>query len=72
MFNRLIQTYTPCFWRSSESKLGFFGFNLANNHASATFILGSAVLCVRGFMMLAMDELPQEFGILRAVGAKPK
>ena len=32
----------------------------------------SAALCLVGYMMLAVDEQHQEFGVLRAVGAKPK
>jgi ABC-type antimicrobial peptide transport system permease subunit len=36
------------------------------------FTLGSATLCLVGYMMLAVDEQHQEFGVLRAVGAKPK
>ncbi len=36
------------------------------------FTLASAALCVVGYMMLAMEEQHQEFGILRAVGAKPR
>lgn len=36
------------------------------------FTLASAALCVVGYMMLAMNEQRQEFGILRAVGAKPR
>ena len=36
------------------------------------FTLASAALCLVGYMMLAVDEQRQEFGILRAVGAKPR
>ncbi|MBT0159166.1 ABC transporter permease [Candidatus Bathyarchaeota archaeon A05DMB-2] len=35
------------------------------------FTLGSAALCLVGYMILGMDEQRQEFGILRAIGAKP-
>ncbi|MCW4047838.1 MAG: hypothetical protein NWE99_09840 [Candidatus Bathyarchaeota archaeon] len=35
------------------------------------FTLGSATLCLVGYMMLSMDEQRQEFGVLRAIGAKP-
>ncbi len=36
------------------------------------FTLASASICLAGYMMLAVDEQHQEFGILRAVGAKPR
>ncbi len=36
------------------------------------FTLASAAICLAGYMMLAVDEQHQEFGILRAVGAKPR
>jgi putative ABC transport system permease protein len=36
------------------------------------FTLVSASFCLVGYMMLAVDEQRQEFGVLRAVGAKPK
>ncbi|HYB68990.1 MAG TPA: ABC transporter permease [Candidatus Acidoferrales bacterium] len=35
------------------------------------FSLVAASLCLVGYVMLAVDEQRQEFGILRAVGAKP-
>ena len=35
------------------------------------FTLASATLCIVGYMMLAADEQRQEFGTLRAVGARP-
>ncbi|MEM2106084.1 MAG: FtsX-like permease family protein [Candidatus Bathyarchaeia archaeon] len=34
--------------------------------------LVSASLCLVGYVMLAITEQRQEFGVLRAVGAKPK
>jgi len=36
------------------------------------FTLASAAICLAGYMMLAVDEQHKEFGILRAVGAKPR
>jgi ABC-type antimicrobial peptide transport system permease subunit len=36
------------------------------------FSLASAALCLVGYMMLAAEEQRQEFGVLRAVGAKPR
>jgi ABC-type antimicrobial peptide transport system permease subunit len=36
------------------------------------FTLASAASCLVGYMMLAIDDQRQEFGVLRAVGAKPK
>jgi ABC-type antimicrobial peptide transport system permease subunit len=35
------------------------------------FTLASAALCLVGYMMLGVDEQRQEFGVLRAVGARP-
>jgi len=34
--------------------------------------LTSGAMCLVGYMMLALDEQRQEFGILRAIGAKPR
>jgi ABC-type antimicrobial peptide transport system permease subunit len=34
--------------------------------------VASAALCLVGYMMLVVDEQRQEFGMLRAVGAKPR
>lgn len=34
--------------------------------------LTSGAMCLVGYMMLAVDEQRQEFGILRAIGAKPR
>ncbi|MCW4030349.1 MAG: ABC transporter permease [Candidatus Bathyarchaeota archaeon] len=36
------------------------------------FSLSSAALCMVGYMMLVVNEQRQEFGTLRAVGAKPR
>lgn len=36
------------------------------------FTLSSAALCLTAYAMLAIDEQHQEFGFLRAMGAKPK
>ncbi len=36
------------------------------------FSLGSAALCLMAYVMLAIDEQRQEFGFLRAMGARPK
>jgi ABC-type antimicrobial peptide transport system permease subunit len=36
------------------------------------FSLISAALCLVGYMLLSVEEQRQEFGMLRAVGAKPK
>jgi ABC-type antimicrobial peptide transport system permease subunit len=35
------------------------------------FTLGSAALCLVGYMMLSVDEQRHEFGVLRAIGTKP-
>ncbi len=36
------------------------------------FSLGSAALCLVGYVSLAVEEQRQEFGFMRAVGAKPR
>jgi ABC-type antimicrobial peptide transport system permease subunit len=36
------------------------------------FSLVAATLCLIGYLMLAINEQRQEFGVLRAIGAKPK
>ncbi len=37
-----------------------------------TLSLASATICLVGYMMLSVEEQRQEFGMLRAVGAKPQ
>ncbi len=37
-----------------------------------TFSLASATICMVSYMMLSVNEHRQEFGVLRAVGARPK
>ena len=37
-----------------------------------TFSLASAAICMVSYMMLSVNEQRQEFGVLRAVGARPK
>jgi ABC-type antimicrobial peptide transport system permease subunit len=55
-----------------NQNLAFLGSNWQTIMLLPLFTLASAALCVVGYMMLAMDEQRQEFGILRAVGAKPR
>ena len=55
-----------------NQNLAFLGSNWQTIMLLPFFTLASAAFCVVGYMMLAMDEQSQEFGILRAVGAKPR
>jgi ABC-type antimicrobial peptide transport system permease subunit len=55
-----------------NQNLAFMGSTWQTIMLLPLFTLASAALCVVGYMMLAIDEQRQEFGILRAVGAKPR
>jgi ABC-type antimicrobial peptide transport system permease subunit len=55
-----------------EQNTGFLASTWQTIMLLPLFTLISATLCLVGYMMLAVDELHQEFAILRAVGAKPK
>jgi putative ABC transport system permease protein len=55
-----------------EKDLDFLGSTWSTVMFLPLFTLASATLCLIAYMMLAVDEQRQEFGILRAVGAKPK
>jgi ABC-type antimicrobial peptide transport system permease subunit len=51
--------------------VGFLGYIWSSIMLLPLFSLVSASLCLIGYVMLAITEQRQEFGILRAVGAKP-
>jgi ABC-type antimicrobial peptide transport system permease subunit len=51
--------------------LGFVGYMWSTVMILPLFSLIAASLCLVGYVMLAIDEQRQEFGVLRAVGARP-
>ena len=51
--------------------LGFINYMWSTVMILPLFSLVAAALCLIGYVMLAVDEQRQEFGVLRAVGAKP-
>ena len=55
-----------------EKNLDFLGSTWSTVMLLPLFTLASATLCLIAYMMLAVDGQRQEFGILRAMGAKPK
>ncbi|MGA3191776.1 MAG: FtsX-like permease family protein [Candidatus Bathyarchaeia archaeon] len=54
-----------------DKSLGFVGYTWSTVMILPLFSLVAASLCLVGYVMLAVDEQRQEFGVLRAVGAKP-
>lgn len=52
--------------------LGFLGYIWSAIMFLPLFSLAAASLCLIGYIMLTITEQRQEFGILRAVGAKPR
>jgi ABC-type antimicrobial peptide transport system permease subunit len=55
-----------------EENTNFLSSNWQTIMLLPFFTLTSAALCLVGYMMLAAEEQRQEFGVLRAVGAKPR
>jgi ABC-type antimicrobial peptide transport system permease subunit len=55
-----------------NENLAFLGSTWSTIMILPLFTLTSAVLCLIGYMMLAVDEQRQEFAILRAIGTNPK
>ncbi|MCL6579378.1 MAG: FtsX-like permease family protein [Candidatus Bathyarchaeota archaeon] len=55
-----------------DKNLGFLGFIWSTIMFLPLFSLASASLCLIGYVMLAIAEQRQEFGVLRALGAKPR
>ena len=52
--------------------VGFLGYIWSMIMFLPASVLVAATLCLIGYVVLSVDEQRQEFGILRAVGAKPK
>jgi len=52
--------------------LGFLDYIWSTIMFLPLFSLAAASLCLIGYVMLAITEQRQEFGVLRAVGAKPR
>jgi ABC-type antimicrobial peptide transport system permease subunit len=55
-----------------DKNVGFLGYIWSIVMVLPLFSLVSASLCLIGYVMLAIAEQRQEFGVLRAVGAKPR
>ena len=55
-----------------DKNTAFLGSSWSTVMLLPTFSMSSAALCLMAYVMLAIDEQRQEFGILRAIGAKPK
>ncbi len=55
-----------------DKNLGFLGFIWSTIMFLPLFSLVSASLCLIGYVMLAIAEQRQEFGVLRALGVKPR
>jgi len=54
-----------------EKTLGFLGYVWSSIILLPLFSLVAASLCLIGYVMLSIAEQRQEFGVLRALGAKP-
>ena len=54
-----------------DKSLSFVSYMWSTVMILPLFSLIAASLCLVGYVMLAVDEQRQEFGVLRAVGAKP-
>jgi ABC-type antimicrobial peptide transport system permease subunit len=54
-----------------DSSLGFLGYIWSAVMLLPIFSLIAASLCLVGYVILTINEQQQEFGILRALGAKP-
>lgn len=55
-----------------DKNLGFIGYIWSTIMFLPLFSLFSASLCLIAYVMLTITEQRQEFGVLRALGAKPK
>ncbi len=55
-----------------EKDTNFLASNWQTIMIMPFFTLAAAALCMVSYMMLAVDEQHQEFGVLRSVGAKPR
>jgi len=55
-----------------EKNIDFLGSTWSTIMLLPVFTLSSAALCLMAYVTLAIDEQREEFGFLRAMGAKPK
>ena len=55
-----------------DKNLGFLNYMWSTIMFMPLSALAAASLCLIGYVMLAINEQHQEFGVLRALGAKPK
>jgi ABC-type antimicrobial peptide transport system permease subunit len=55
-----------------DKQTGFLGFIWSTIMLLPLFSLSAAAVCLIGYTILTINEQRQEFGILRAVGAKPR
>jgi ABC-type antimicrobial peptide transport system permease subunit len=55
-----------------DKQTGFLGFIWSTIMLLPVFSLSAAAVCLIGYTILTINEQRQEFGILRAVGAKPR
>lgn len=55
-----------------EKNLGFLSYMWSTIMFLPLFTLVAASLCLMGYVMLNINDQRQEFGVLRAMGAKPK
>lgn len=54
-----------------DEGLGFLGYIWSSVMLLPLLSLGAASLCLIGYVILTIEEQRQEFGVLRAVGARP-
>jgi putative ABC transport system permease protein len=55
-----------------NEQIGFLGYIWSTIMLLPMLSLSAAALCLMGYVVLTINEQRQEFGILRAVGAKPR
>jgi ABC-type antimicrobial peptide transport system permease subunit len=55
-----------------QNNIGFLNSTWSTIMILPIFALVSAALCLVAYVMLSVDEQRQEFGFIRALGAKPK
>jgi ABC-type lipoprotein release transport system permease subunit len=75
--NNIVSSGDPCLvafslGQTAQNNLNFLGSTWSTVMVLPIFTLASAALCLLAYVMLAVDEQRQEFGFLRAMGAKPK
>jgi len=55
-----------------NESIGFLGYIWSSVVLLPLFSLVAASLCLTGYVILAINEQRQEFGVLRAIGARPR